>query len=55
LPLRHIFTRPCAPKTNGKAGRFVQTLLREWVCGLAHPSSRLRNADMPRWPDWVNR
>jgi transposase InsO family protein len=28
LGLRHIFTRPCTPKTNGKAERFIQTLTR---------------------------
>lgn len=28
---RHILTRPCALKTNGKARRFVQTGLREWA------------------------
>ncbi|MFN3576097.1 MAG: DDE-type integrase/transposase/recombinase, partial [Tabrizicola sp.] len=39
LAIRHIFTRPYTPKTNGKAERFIQTLLREWAYGLAHPSS----------------
>jgi len=29
LAIRHIFTRPYTPKTNGKAERFIQTLLRE--------------------------
>ena len=29
LDIRHIFTRPCTPKTNGKAERFIQTMLRE--------------------------
>jgi transposase InsO family protein len=55
LALRHIFTRPYTPKTNGKAERFIQTLLREWAYGLAHPSSDARNADLPRWLDWFNR
>jgi len=55
LAIRHIFTRPCTPKTNGKAERFIQTLLREWAYGLAHPSSNARNADLPRWLDWFNR
>ena len=35
LAIRHIFTRPCTPKTNGKAERFIQTLLSEWAYGLA--------------------
>jgi transposase InsO family protein len=55
LGIRHIFTRPYTPKTNGKAERFIQTLLREWAYGLAHPSSEARNADLKRWLDWFNR
>lgn len=55
LSIRHIFTRPYTPKTNGKAERFIQTLLREWAYGLTHPSSAARNADLPRWLDWFNR
>lgn len=55
LAIRHIFTRPYTPKTNGKAERFIQTLLREWAYGLAHPSSAARNIDLPRWLDWFNR
>ncbi len=31
LGIRHIRTRPYTPKTNGKAERFIQTLLREWA------------------------
>lgn len=55
LGIRHSFTRPYTPKTNGKAERFIQTLLRAWAYGLAHPSSDARNADLPRWLDWFNR
>jgi transposase InsO family protein len=51
LAIRHIFARPCTPRTNGKAERFIQTLMREWACGLAHPSSPARDADLPRWLD----
>ena len=31
LGLKHRFTRPYTPKTNGKAQRFTQTSLREWA------------------------
>lgn len=55
LGIRHIFTRPYTPKTNGKAERFIQTLLREWAYGLSYPTSGARNTDMPRWLDWFNR
>ena len=55
LRVRHIFTRPYTPKTNGKAERFIQTLLREWAYGLRYPTSMARNTDLPRWLDWFNR
>ena len=43
------FTRPYTPRTNGKAERFIQTLLREWVDARSYPSSEHRNADLPLW------
>ena len=49
LRLRHIRTRPYTPKTNGKAERFIQTLMREWAYALPYPSSDHRAADLPRW------
>ena len=55
MGIRHIYTRPYTPKTNGKAERFIQTLLREWAYGLTHPASKARNADLPRWLDRFNR
>lgn len=54
LTIRHILTRPYTPKTDGKAEKFIQTRLRDRACGLAHPSSNARNADLPRWLDWFN-
>ena len=35
LRARHIRTRPYTPRTNGKAERFIQTLLREWAYATA--------------------
>ena len=52
--IRHIRTRPYTPKTNGKAERFIQTLIREWAYGIAYQTSRSRNMDLPRWLDWFN-
>jgi transposase InsO family protein len=49
LRLRHLRTRPYTPKTNGKAERFIQTLLREWAYALPYRSSESRAADLPRW------
>lgn len=42
--IRHIWTKPYTPKTNGKAERLVQTLLREWAYVRAYGSSRQRTA-----------
>jgi len=49
LGLKHIFTKPYTPKTNGKAERFVQTSLREWAYARAYPSSDHRAAELPIW------
>jgi len=35
--------------TNGKAERFIQTLLREWAYGQSYPSSSARMRQLPRW------
>ena len=45
LGLRHKRTRPYTPRTNGKAERFIQTLLREWAYRFAYQSS----AERKRW------
>lgn len=44
LELKHRWTRPYRPQTNGKAERFIQTLLREWAYVRAYPNSRRRTA-----------
>jgi transposase InsO family protein len=54
LRIRHIRTRPYTPRTNGKAERFIQTLLREWAYALPYRSADSRTADLPRWLDWYN-
>lgn len=55
LRIRHIRTKPYTPKTNGKAERFIQTLLREWAYAMPYRSSESRTADLPRWLVWYNR
>jgi len=49
LGLRHIFTRPYTPKTNGKAERFIQTSLREWAYARAYRTSEERADELPGW------
>jgi len=49
LGLKHIFTKPYTPKTNGKAERFIQTSLREWAYAQAYPTSDHRAAELPIW------
>jgi len=54
LHIRHLRTRPYTPRTNGKAERFIQTLLREWAYALPYRSADSRTADLPRWLAWYN-
>jgi transposase InsO family protein len=42
LEIRHLFTRPYRPKTNGKAERFIRTLLTDWAYAAAYPTSVAR-------------
>jgi transposase InsO family protein len=44
LGLRHLFTRPYTPRTNGKAEWFIQTSLREWAYARTYQHSNLRAA-----------
>ena len=54
LNVRHIRTKPYTPRTNGKAERFIQTLLRERAYALPYPSSDSPNRDLARYLDWYN-
>jgi transposase InsO family protein len=54
LRIKHLRTRPYTPKTNGKAERFIQTLMREWAYRVPYSSSDTRNLDLPRWLTWYN-
>jgi transposase InsO family protein len=47
--LRHLRTRPYTPRTNGKAERFIQTLLREWAYRRPYATSAARRAALAGW------
>lgn len=52
--VRHLRTKPYTPRTNGKAERFIQTVMRE--CAYARPfhSSHQRAEALPRWQHLYN-
>jgi transposase InsO family protein len=49
LGIRHLRTRPHRPQTNGKAERFIRTLLQGWAYGPIYGSSRERTAALDGW------
>lgn len=49
MGLKHSFTRPYRPQTNGKAERFIQSALREWAYGIPYNHSSERTAMLERW------
>ena len=53
--IRHGRTRPYRPCTNGKAERFIPTLLREWAYATQYSNSRIRSQALPRWLNHYNR
>jgi transposase InsO family protein len=54
LGLKHSFTRPYRPQTNGKAERFIQSALREWAYGIPYGRSSERTAMLNRWTHHYN-
>jgi transposase InsO family protein len=49
LGLKHLRTRPYRPRTNGKAERFIRTLLGGWAYGAIYGTSRERTAALDGW------
>jgi transposase InsO family protein len=54
LGIRHLFTRPYRPRTNGKAERFIQTLTDKWAYGAIYGSSAERTRALPGWLSHYN-
>ena len=52
--IKHIFTRPFRPQTNGKAERFIKTLMNEWGYGKRYESSDERKRKLPCYLNWFN-
>jgi len=49
LEIRHLFTKPYTPRTNGKAERFIQTSLREWAYAAIYQHSAHRAEHLQPW------
>jgi transposase InsO family protein len=54
LGLKHVRIRPYRPRTNGKAERFIQTLLDEWTYARIYGSSTERAAALPLFLERYN-
>ena len=55
LGLKHLRTRPYRPRTNGKAERFIRTLLAGWAYGAVYRDSDERRRALTGWLDFYNR
>jgi transposase InsO family protein len=49
LGIRHLRTRPRRPQTNGKAERFIRTMLAGWAYGAIYRNSQERTAALDGW------
>ncbi len=54
LGIRHTRTRPHRPRTNGKAERFIKTLIDGWAYARIYTSSNERAQALPLWLNHYN-
>ena len=54
LGIKHLRTRPYRPRTNGKAERFIRTLLGGWAYGAVYGTSLERQRALAGWLDFYN-
>jgi|SRR5215207_1509842 len=54
LKIRHIRTRPYRPRTNGKAERFIRTMLGGWAYGAIYRDSAERTRALAGWLEFYN-
>jgi transposase InsO family protein len=54
LGIRHLRTRAYRPQTNGKAERFIRTLLGGWAYGALYGTSHQRAAALDGWLWYYN-
>lgn len=47
--IKHVWTRPYRPQTNGKVERFNRTLATEWAYASSYSTDEARAAEYPRW------
>jgi transposase InsO family protein len=54
LEIKHLRTRPYRPRTNGKAERFIQTMLGEWAYAATYSDCLHRRRVLGTWIEYYN-
>jgi len=54
LAIKHLFTEPYRPRTNGKAERFIRTLTNSWAYGAIYRDTNQRRLALTGWLDHYN-